>query len=286
MIGLAERVSDSIRRGTDYLRARGIANPTMEAEVLLSHILGVDRAFLYAHPERVLKVNEVEAFYRALERRGRREPLQYILGRWEFWSLEFEVGPGVLIPRPETEILVEEALRLLDRIGGRRVLEIGTGSGNIAVPLAKGGAEVWSVDISRKALCYARRNASHHRVSDRIRLIQGRGFDAIKGSRPFDLIISNPPYIPTREIGRLQPEIRDHEPLEAIDGGPDGLSVIRDVVRKAPHYLRKGGWLLMEIGNGQALAVRELIERDGRYSSIGFRRDYGGVERVVIARGL
>lgn len=285
---VVNRVSSLLREGVEWLNGMGIPNPRLEAEVLLSHTLGIDRVGLYMDPNRSIGRREIEIYKGFIRERCMRVPLPYITGRREFWSLDFEVGSGVLIPRQETEVLVEEALRLLPEDRPLRLIEVGTGCGVISIVLALEleRARVWATDISASALWYARRNASAHKVLDRVALLQGRNLEPFKPIQAFDAILSNPPYIPTREIAHLEPEIRDYEPLEALDGGVDGLEVIRRIIDEAPCYLKEGGWLILEVGAGQSGSVTELLQRDGRYTAPSFRRDYSGIERVVAVQRL
>jgi release factor glutamine methyltransferase len=211
-------------------------------------------------------------------RRARREPLQYILGTQEFMGLEFEVSPAVLIPRRDTEVLVEEAVKR--SLPAARILDIGAGSGCIAVALAKAlpQAEVWGVEKSPEALALAQRNAGQHGV--RMTLFEGSLFEPFPG-QTFDLIVSNPPYIPTGDLENLQPEVRDYEPWGALDGGADGLDFYRLIISAAPGYLTLGGWLLFEVGLGQAEAVLGLFAAAGLFGECFTARDAAGIERVV-----
>jgi len=211
-------------------------------------------------------------------RRARREPLQYILGSQEFMRLEFAVTPAVLIPRHDTEVLVTEAVR---RAGeANRILDIGVGSGCIAVSLAKAlpRAEVMGVEASPEALALAEKNAEAHGV--RVTLFEGSLFEPFSGQR-FDLIVSNPPYIPTADLEALQPEVRDFEPRQALDGGTDGLDFYRLIIPAATDYLNPGGWLLFEVGIGQTKSVQALFELTGKFSDLFTAKDPNGIERVV-----
>jgi release factor glutamine methyltransferase len=263
-----------------YLADKGVENARLESEWLLAHSLGTDRVGLYVHYEKPLNEAELAAFRGLVLRRARREPLQYILGTQEFFGLEFEVAPGVLIPRHDTEVLVEEALRRGER--ARSVLDIGTGSGCIAVALAKGlpEAEIVSVDLSPEALAVARRNAE--RLGVKVDFVEGSLFDPFVG-RTFDLVVSNPPYIPSADIAALQPEVRDFEPRTALDGGEEGLDFYRRIVAGAPGFLTRGGWLLLEVGVGQAESVATLL-REAGFAEIFTAKDPGGIDRVVGGR--
>ncbi|WP_027713750.1 peptide chain release factor N(5)-glutamine methyltransferase [Desulfuromonas sp. TF] len=261
-----------------YLKEKGIEGGRLDAELLLSDALILDRVGLYLNYDRPLTTVELTFFRQQVGRRARREPLQYILGRAEFWSLPFVVNPAVLIPRPDTEILVEEALKRASVEAN--ILDVGTGSGAIAVALAHElpGAAVEGVDISPAALEVAAENARRNGVDGRVRL--GEADLARLPEGPFDLIVSNPPYIPSDELAALMPEVRDFEPRLALDGGGDGLESYRLLARHAPSRLHSGGWLLLETGAGQAPAVRELLAEAGLLDVFS-RDDYAGIPRVV-----
>jgi len=261
-----------------------IAEPVREARQLLAAAIDRKREFIIAHPEYDLTDEELSKFEYFLARRLKREPLQYILGRQEFYGLEFLVGPGVLIPRPETETLVRLAAVSFGEREEPRFLEIGVGSGCISITLLKilPTARIIGVDISRRALFYARRNAERHRVRPRLHLIQSDLFGAFADMR-FDAILTNPPYVASDELISLEPEVKDYEPKEALTVGADGLSLIRHIVAAAPHYLISGGGLFMEIGFGQLERVKKLFAADHRWASIVFEKDLSGVERTAVA---
>ncbi len=260
-----------------YLAEKGIENARLEAEWLLCAATGLDRVGLYVNFEKPLSEAELAACRGMVIRRARREPLQYILGSQEFFGLDFAVTPAVLIPRHDTEVLVAEALRRAP--AAKLVLDIGVGSGCIAVALAKHlpKSEVWGVDQSPEAVALTQMNAERNGV--RITLCSGSLFEPLGGEQ-FDLIVSNPPYIPTADLAGLQPEVRDFEPGGALDGGPDGLDFYRLIVPAAPLHLKPGGWLMVEVGIGQAAAVREQFTEVG-YSEIFIAKDPGGIDRVV-----
>jgi release factor glutamine methyltransferase len=244
---------------------------------MLSSALVLDRVGLYVNFEKPLLLEELAVYRGMVARRAKREPLQYILGTQEFMGLEFRVSPAVLIPRYDTETLVKEAVsRVSD---AKRVLDIGAGSGCIAVALAKllPDAEISAVDSSEAALAVARENAGRNGVN--VRFAFGSLFGPFGGER-FDLIVSNPPYIPTADLAGLQPEVREYEPKGALDGGPDGLDFYRQIIPAAPGHLASGGLLMVEVGIGQAGQVRELFAVAG-YDAIFTARDPGGIERVV-----
>jgi release factor glutamine methyltransferase len=280
---------DAMRWGAARLSEADIDSAALDAEALLRHAFQLDRCGLYQRlPERLSPADCV-AFEKLLERRAAREPLAYITGEKEFWSLDFFVTPAVLIPRPETELLVELALDCAGRPArGRRIkiLDVGTGSGAIAVSLAKHlpESEVWAVDITSAALGIAAANAKRHNVEERMRFLRGDLFDALDGAGvSFDLIVSNPPYVRTAELIGLAPEIRDWEPLTALDGGADGLDYYRRIIGAAPIYLGGGGRLLLEIGADLADAVVDLCARAGCYAPASVQRDYAGRDRAVTA---
>lgn len=261
----------------EYLAAKGIKNSRLEAEWMLCEATGLDRVGLYLSFEKPLNEDELTAYRAMVTRRARHEPLQYILGSQEFCGLEFEVTPEVLIPRYDTETLVMEAVARMP--ASRNILDIGVGSGCIAVALAKQlpNAMVTGTDISELALAIARRNALKNGVD--IEFFSGSMLGPV-GGRRFDLIVSNPPYIPTADIDGLQPEVRDFEPRGALDGGPDGLDAYRMLVPVVPDYLNPGGWLLVEIGIGQAGSVMELFKANG-FTELFTARDPAGIKRVV-----
>lgn len=261
----------------EYLASKGVENARLEAEWLLCATTGLDRVGLYLNFERPLNETELSAYRNMVARRGRREPLQHILGTQEFFGLEFEVSPQVLIPRHDTETLVTAALEAApDAI---RVLDVGTGSGCIAIAIARHlpDAHVTAVDISAAALDVAKRNASRNGVQ--VEFLLGSLLDPVPG-RTFDLIVSNPPYIPSEEIAGLEPEVKHGDPRQALDGGEDGLDIYRRLIPAASGHLAPGGWLLVEVGAGQAADVAGLFAGAG-FGVIRVLTDPGGIERVV-----
>ncbi len=264
----------------EYLAGKGVENARLEAEWLLSAALDLDRVGLYVNFEKPLLPEELTAFRGMIGRRAKREPLQYILGTQEFMGLEFRVTPAVLIPRHDTETLVLEAM---SRAGSaKRVLDLGAGSGCIAVTLAKllPTAQVTAVDCSAESLAIAAENAQRNNVT--VRFFTGSLFEPLAGER-YDLIVSNPPYIPTADLAGLQPEVREYEPRGALDGGADGLDFYRLIIPAAPSYLVSGGRLMVEVGIGQAEAVQELFAAAG-FTEIFIASDPGNVQRVVGGR--
>lgn len=265
---------------TGYLSGKAVENARREAEWLLCAATGLDRVGLYLNFDKPLNDEEL-AVYRALvARRAKREPLQHILGSQEFDGLSFDVSPAVLIPRHDTETLIEQALLKAPR--ARTVLDIGTGSGCIAVALAKRlpDAAVTAVDLSPEALTVARCNAERHCAA--IEFLHGSFFESVLARR-FDLIVSNPPYITTADLATLQPEVRDYEPRLALDGGSDGLDAYRAIIGQATAHLEQDGWLLLEVGAGQAAAVTALLAQAG-FGDILTATDPAGIERVVGGR--
>ena len=283
---------------TEYLKGKGIDNPRLDSEVLLAHLLRLDRVGLYLNFDRPLSRDELSSFREIVKRRGSREPLQYITGHQEFWSLDFKVTPDVLIPRPDTEILVEEALKAVRRetLDVRRqnqlpftILDLCTGSGCIAISLAHElkDAVVYAVDTSEAALSIARENAEKNVVQDRVIFLQGDLYEALTSyvSRltSYDIIVSNPPYIKNIDIPNIQPEVRDYEPRMAVDGGTEGLGFYKRIVADAPNHLSPHGWLMVEVGEGQADAVSKMMADTGAFESISTVKDLAGIERVVKA---
>jgi release factor glutamine methyltransferase len=274
------------------LKDHQIENPRLNAEMLLAHALNLSREGLYINLKSQVRKEEKETLEGLINRRISGEPLQYILGHQEFWSIELNVDPRVLIPRPETELLVEQALLILAETPFRRlpfVLEIGTGSGAIAIALAKERRDIFlvAIDISIDALRLAKENAAFSGVLHQIHFVHGHLLDPFRflgEEGPFDLILSNPPYIPFPEIEGLPKEVRDYEPIIALNGGEDGLAFHRTMILKAPFYLKRGGWLLLEVGHSQGKKVSRLIEKQGDFLTPQCLPDLSGIERVVKAQ--
>lgn len=283
---------ETLNWATNYLKDHQVENPRLDAELLLSHSLDLTREGLYTHLHDEIREKEQETLEKLIGRRILGEPLQYILGHQEFWSINFKVDPRVLIPRPETELLVEQTLSILAKNSVKRtpfVLEVGTGSGAVAISLAKEAKDIFLVatDISRDALQVAKENARSAAVLGRIEFVNGdlfAPFRPFRGREPFDLILSNPPYIACSEIQRLAREVKDYEPVIALYGGEDGLEFYRSIASQAPFYLRKGGWLLLEVGEGQEPKVSEMIQREENFLKPECLQDLSGIERVVRAQ--
>jgi release factor glutamine methyltransferase len=291
-------VRTALKRGIAELRDLNVPSYTLAAELLLLHVLGRDRAWLYAHPEEEVPGLDAHRFLSLILRRASGEPTQYITGKQEFWGLEFEVTPDVLIPRPETEHVIEVAL---DRLAVReiragrkqtltgenlQIIDVGTGSGSITIALAKElpAARILATDISELALVVARRNAARHAVTDRIDFLECNLLRDVttSDSRPFDLIVSNPPYIGRNEKETLMREVRDHEPEVALYGGEEGYELYAELIAEAAETLKPGGLLVLELGHNSRLAVESLLDAP-RWINAGVTKDLAGIDRVIAA---
>lgn len=282
-------ITSLLRWSTDYFERQGIDSPRTTAELLLAHALQISRLDVYLRFDQPLLTSELATFKQLLLRRIKREPTAYIIGYKAFWSLELEVTPAVLIPRPDTECLVEQALARLPAANtppARQVLELGTGSGAIILALARErpGHGYVASDRSPQALEVARRNAIRHHLHPHVTFFAGDWFAPLRVQPRFDLIVSNPPYVAHATLPTLQPEITFFEPLLALDGDQDGLAAIRHIIQQAPDFLAPDGWLLLEIGYDQKPAAATLARERRAYADIQCHRDYGGVERVLALR--
>lgn len=273
---------------TDFLTKKSMESPRLEAQILLAHVLKCPRIELVARSAEEISDTQRGQFRELIKRRVDGWPVAYLTGEKEFYLLKFDVTPAVLIPRPETETLVLEALRLLKPQTAPTVLELGTGSGCIAVSVAhqKKDARVTATDISPDALDIARGNAKKHGVASRINFVQGDLFDPVPGAIAFDLIVSNPPYVTPGEFSTLAPEVRDHEPRLALDGGPDGLAFYRRIANGVETRLKPGGSVLVEIGESQDEAVRGLFAERPELEVANTLKDAAGHTRVVCARRI
>jgi release factor glutamine methyltransferase len=282
---LTVTVLEVIRRSAEYLESKGVDSPRLQIELLLAHVLKVPRLKLYLDFERQLSEGELETLRAMVKRRGEREPLQYILGTTSFCGIEIVVTPAVLIPRPETELLVEQAWKFLASRGGQpaTVLDFGTGSGCIAIAIAHKfpACEVHAIDASEEALQLARTNAQ--RVRAKIHFNRGGAIDDLTSPRTFDLVVSNPPYIPDAEVDALQPEVRAYEPRLALGGGREGLDFYQMIAAHAHSRLAASGRVIVELGHGQEAAVRAIFEREGWFVE-SVIADYAGTPRILIAR--
>ncbi len=271
---------------TQHLTEHGSPSPRLDAEILLAHARGCPRIHLYTHFDDEL-TEEVRGRMRDLvRRRAKAEPVAYLVGHREFYSLDFAVAPGVFIPRPETELLVMEALEQLKGREHAQVLDLCTGSGCIAVSIAVNApqAQVTAIDVSPLALDIARRNAHKHHVEGRITFLEGSLFTPLLADQRFDAIVSNPPYVATTDEASLPPDVRLHEPREALYAGDDGLDVIRQIACEAPAYLEPRGYLMLEFSPEQAAAVQQLLADSGRFENVAVRNDLAQSARIVSSR--
>jgi release factor glutamine methyltransferase len=280
------KVEDLVRWAAADFQKRGIDTPRLDAEILLAHAICCSRVELYLRFDRVPDRNQLDAFREAVKRRRNREPVAYITGKKAFHDIELAVAPGLFVPRPETELLVDEAVIALRELKEEeiRVLDLGAGTGAIALAIAKALPKVraWAVDVDPRAVEMTKENAGSLGLDRRVIALEGDGFSPVTKLSPFDLIACNPPYVESADIDGLMPEVRDHEPARALDGGPDGLDFIRRLMEKAPSRLKPGGRLLVEVGEGQAgtveaMAVGELVHESTR-------RDLQDIPRIVIFR--
>jgi len=295
---------NKIREVKEFLESLGIEDAVREAEIIVSHFLGIDRLILYKDNPQILE-DIIPMIDELLTRRSKREPLQYVIGYTEFHGLKIKVGSGVLIPRPETELLAEEAIKTVTGykinppllpfnkggMGGLKILDLCTGSGCLALALAREflDAQVYGTDTSEIAIGYAKENAKINEIKNVI-FLEGSLFDPIKKLSPvhcspftFDLIVSNPPYIRSDDIKSLQAEIKDWEPAEALDGGEDGLDYYRIIIPEARNYLKGYGCLMLELGISQADAVKQMAKNAG-FQNISLIKDYAGIERILILK--
>jgi release factor glutamine methyltransferase len=308
-------VRTALKQGLAHLREAHVPSFTLAAELLFLHVLGRDRTWLYARPEERISSEDAERFFALIARRAAGEPTQHLTGKQEFWGLEFEVTPDVLIPRPETEHVIEVALDRLAvrelRAGrkqtltgeGLQIADIGTGSGCIAIALAKElpGAAIYASDISSAALAVAQRNTKRHSVSDRIRFIECSLLDGFMrraaanaepgsritghGPRSLDLVVSNPPYIGRREAATLMREVRDHEPEVALYGGEEGYEFYGDLITQSATHLKPGGILVLELGHNSLSAVQPLLEAP-TWTNVAITNDLAGIPRVLAVERL
>ena len=268
-------------QGREAIRQSGMENPELEASVLLAKAFNIEARDIYSHPEREFGPEEVEEFNRLLERRIKREPTAYILGEKEFYSRSFMVTPDVLIPRPETEILVEEALKILGNLISPSIIDVGTGSGCIAVTLGceRQDARIFATDISYEALLVARKNSERLGVSRRVSFIHADLLGCFK-DKSFDLVVSNPPYVKGSDYISLDRDVRDYEPKLSLLGGEEGIDYIKEIVPQSKRALKKGGWCVIEVGVNQSGRAREMFEEAG-FEDISLTKDLSGIERVI-----
>jgi release factor glutamine methyltransferase len=287
-------VRATLKQGLAQLREAHVPSFTLAAELLLLHVLGRDRTWIYAHPEEEVSAADDERFFALIARRAAGQPTQHLTGKQEFWGLEFEVSPDVLIPRPETEHVIEVALDRLAvrelRAGrkqtltgkGLQIADVGTGSGCIAIALAKElpGSTIFATDISSAALAVGRRNAMRHNVANQVQFLEGNLLDIV--ATQFDLIASNPPYVGRREAETLMREVRDHEPQIALCGGEEGYEFYADLIAQAAAHLKPGGLLILELGHNSLPAVQPLLDVP-MWTNVGVTNDLAGIPRVIAA---
>ena len=283
-------VLEAIQRSTEFLAKKGVESPRLQAELLLAHLLKQPRMRLYLEFERVLAPTQVDGLREIIRRRGQREPLQHIVGSTSFCGLEIAVNREVLIPRPETELLAERGWMFLNQLSSSNpqaptVLDLGTGSGCLAIALACKcpAADVYAGDVSSAALAVARQNAFRHSLAERIHFLQGDGFAPVTEGIRFDLILSNPPYIPSEDIAKLAPEVRDYDPPQALDGGADGLNYGRRLAAESAPFLKPEGRLMLEFGDGQAKRLRQILEEQ-MWVVEAIEEDYTHQPRIMVAR--
>ena len=270
-----------------HLKKHGSDTARLDAEVLLAHARGCSRIQLYTAYDEILPEVARQKMRDLVKRRVHAEPVAYLVGTKEFYSLAFEVNRDVLIPRPDTELLVMEALRLVKEMSAPVILELGVGSGCIIAAIAVNhkSARVVGVELHAPTLQVAQRNLERHKVADRVELRLGDLFGPLKPGEQFDMLVSNPPYIPTAEIQTLAPNVRNHEPHRALDGGADGLDFIRRIATEAPSCVRPGGWVLIEFSPEQAVAVRALFDQAGSaFEEVAIVSDLGPQPRMLRAR--
>ncbi|MGI9168057.1 MAG: peptide chain release factor N(5)-glutamine methyltransferase [Pyrinomonadaceae bacterium] len=277
-------IGESIFEGARILRQAGISEARREAGSLLEHVIERDRTFIIAHADHLISNEHLETYRQIVMRRAKGEPLQYITGRQAFFGLDFEVTPAVLIPRPETELLVETALAILSPIDEEfDICDVGTGSGCVAVTLLheRPRAHAIGIDISETAIQVAQRNAAYHGVAERVHFVASDIFSALaRDETKFDLIVSNPPYIAGSTLEGLQREVRDHEPRGALTPGTDGLLIIRRLLFESGTFLKQGGHLLIEIGFDQGAEIERLVDRN-IWQLLAIHQDLQGIPRVL-----
>ena len=277
-------IVEVIEKAAEILARNGVAESRREASSLLAFVLGKDRTFLFAHSEYKLSSQEEKRFWEFIGRRAKREPFQHITGKQEFYGLDFFVSKDVLIPRPETELIVENAIEILREIDSPKFCEIGIGSGCISVSILSEVkiARAKGFEVSEKALKIAERNAERHEVSGRLKLEISDVFENLQNEK-FDLIVSNPPYISSADFAGLQPEVRDFDPKIALTDGKDGFSILSEIIKKSPKFLKSGGFLLLEIGIGQGEPIKKMFS-DTIWKKVGILPDLQGIPRTVKAR--
>jgi len=289
-IPMSLTIQQLLTRTTAYFTEKGLESPRLRAEILIAETLALSRIELYTNFDRPIDQGDLEKLRRMVKRAAAKEPVEYIVGRTEFYSLTFAVNSSCVIPRPETELLVERSIEFLRNRGGPQlVCDLCTGSGCIAVAIAKNfaAASIIATDICDRVLAVAAENASRHGVSDRVRILKGDLFEPVLpqlDAEKFDLVVSNPPYVSSSEFEALDGGVRRHEPGLGLHGGRDGLNVIRRIVAEVPAFLKETGALMLEIGHRHGHVVRELFKASGRFERIEIHKDFAGIDRVVVGR--
>lgn len=281
-------IQEILKKAREILEKHNIPTPQLDAEVLLCYILQKERIFLHMYPEKEISQEICQKFWDIVEKRKKRMPIQYIINTQQFMGLDFYVNEDVLIPRGDTEVLINEVIEIYNREKENKevkILDIGTGSGAITISLAKyiNMSNLYSIDISNKALEVAKRNATTNEVENKIQFFLGSMFEPLAGKdleRSFDFIVSNPPYIPTNEVVGLEDQVKKFEPKLALDGGEDGLDFYRHIVESAPRFLKEGAWLMFEIGYNQAADLKDIMEKRG-FREVLVIKDLSGLDRVV-----
>ena len=287
---------------TEYLKTKGIDSPRLSAELLLSHVLGLKRIELYTQFNKVVELEQLSQLRELVKRAGTHEPIAYLTGKKEFYSLEFEITKDCLIPRPETELLVERAIEFLRTRsdspremmaspisrGEQLVCDLCTGCACVAVAIARNFADcrLVATDISDAALAVAEQNVTKHGLTNRLKLLKGDLFEPIipgLGTAKFDLIVCNPPYVSDSEFSKLANNVKDFEPKLALAAGPDGLDIIKRIIAQAGPFLKPAAALMLEIGNNQGAAVRNLLENSGNFTAITIEKDYSNLDRLAVA---
>lgn len=278
-------ISQAIEKANEILKNNGIAEPIREAKSILSVVLEKDKSFIIAHTEYELTLAEENQFWSFIKRRANREPFQHIVGKQEFWGLDFIVTPDVLIPRPETELIVEAGIEILRDLENPNFCEVGIGSGCISVSILHEikNARAFGLDISEKALQIAEKNAEENGVLNRLNLMISDVFGELDKNELFDLIVSNPPYVPIDDLQNLQVEVKDFDPHIALTDGKDGLSIIRKIIETSPEFLRPDGFLIMEIGFNQSAKVCEMFDLQ-IWQEVDFFSDLQGIPRMLKAK--
>jgi len=275
---------------TDYFKAKNIDAPRFSAEMLLAHVLGMKRIELYMHFDKPVEQDKLDLLRALVKRGAESEPIAYLVGQTEFYSLTMSVSPACLIPRPETELLVKRAIEFLRaRPGDQHMLDLCTGCGCIAVAIAKGcaSAKIVATDISDAALAIAARNVETHKLTDRISLLCGDLFEPVikqLDGAAFDLIVSNPPYVTSDEMQKLDKNVKDFEPHLALHGGPEGLDIYKRILNQVDNFLKPDGALMMEIGYAQGPAIRQMLESTNIFTSVAIEKDMSDNDRIAIAK--